>query len=432
MAHLVIVDTNRLGLRLLTIAKDEGHTVSFFRTKKNIHYKETVETRTVVAAVDRVITLTDTADRDELEKALTMLHAQHPVAAVISVFEHTIESATFAAAALGIPATSAPAVSLARSKYRMRTALSEAGIPCGRTIRVEGLDAVPAAMEKIGYPVMVKPERSTSSIMSQAVIGPNDKEMALELLRNEWDTLSTDIKEWVPDVFVCETYFYGPLISVEVVASSDAISALMVNERILPEHDPTIEMGTIMPSTLSSDEQAACAAYAIEAVRVAGLDRGIFHVELILTTEGPRFVEINPRLMGGSMPYLYDFLMGQHIYGMLIDVHLEQGVMVQPSPKGKHIFSLRMQVLKGGTINRIPVLNDLPLEGLQVHMYEMPTQVGDIVEDEDVLGRFYIETDNGDTLRNRADSLLLCCQEIFGVELMLQTYPTCATPNSGI
>jgi biotin carboxylase len=55
-----------------------------------------------------------------------------------------------------------------------------------------------------------------------------------------------------------------------------------------------------------------------------GFDWGATHIELMLTDEGPRLVEINPRLVGAKIPRLVSQALGRSMHADLIAVHLGQ------------------------------------------------------------------------------------------------------------
>jgi len=75
--------------------------------------------------------------------------------------EATVEAHVMAAArvreATGIPGTSVRTAFLCRDKPAMKQALREAGVPCAQSDGVASADELRAFIEKVGYPVIVKP-----------------------------------------------------------------------------------------------------------------------------------------------------------------------------------------------------------------------------------------------------------------------------------
>jgi biotin carboxylase len=74
--------------------------------------------------------------------------------------------------------------------------------------------------------------------------------------------------------------------------------------------------------TPNGPELADIEAYVFRVLDVVGFDWGATHIELMMTAEGPRLIEINPRLVGAWMPRLVGLALGRSIHADLIDVHL--------------------------------------------------------------------------------------------------------------
>jgi S-sulfo-L-cysteine synthase (3-phospho-L-serine-dependent) len=70
----------------------------------------------------------------------------------------------------------------------------------------------------------------------------------------------------------------------------------------LSAHPHFVELGHDLPAPVSSAQRRAVAGGAVDVLRALGLRWGAAHVELRLTSDGPRVVEVNPRLAGGMIP----------------------------------------------------------------------------------------------------------------------------------
>lgn len=90
MAHIAVVDSNRLGLRLLERGKVAGHEISFIRTNRYTLYSDSPENHALIAQADRVIEVENTADILQVQAALADIHAASPVTAVLSVNEYAV------------------------------------------------------------------------------------------------------------------------------------------------------------------------------------------------------------------------------------------------------------------------------------------------------------------------------------------------------
>lgn len=418
MAHLAIIDANRSGLRLLERAAALGHEVSFLRTDRHRLYGEDPGAAALIDRMHRVVTVEDTADPACVAEALAPIHAARGIDAVLCVNEYAVVGASGGAAMLGLPATSASGVRAAVDKYGLRQRASAEGLACGRSVLARGRGDLPRAMAEIGYPVMVKCARAADSLMAQAVMRPEDQAAALARLDDEWQMLSPAIRSWLSPDFVCETFFEGPLVSAEFLLTADGPQAMVVSQRITAAHDPTIELGTILPAPIGAEASRACMDYAMAVARVAGLDRGACHVELILTPEGPRLVELNPRLMGGSMPLLYDQLAGVHVHDLLIGAYLGQAVVAPPLPPDRQVFSLRLEAAAPGIVVAQPTPEEMPLGDCTLFRQDILAAPGERVAEEKILGRLYVSMPRSQPAAPVVARLLTACEARLGVALM--------------
>ena len=99
---------------------------------------------------------------------------------------------------------------------------------------------------------------------------------------------------------VIEEFMLGPEVSVEIVALSECnIRVLAVTDKLTSDAPHFVEMGHSQPSRLSSEMVATIKGVAMRAVRAVGITRGPAHVEIIVTRDGPKLVELGAR-MGGD------------------------------------------------------------------------------------------------------------------------------------
>ena len=99
-----------------------------------------------------------------------------------------------------------------------------------------------------------------------------------------------------------ETEGLAPYVSVETLADAGRFHHLCVTDRF-PLAPPLLETGMMLPSCLGAEQQAAVVAMAERALRALDFRHGAAHTELMLTSEGPRVIEVNARV-GGAVPFL--------------------------------------------------------------------------------------------------------------------------------
>ena len=120
--------------------------------------------------------------------------------------------------------------------------------------------------------------------------------------------------------------------------------------------------------------------YVFSLLDAVGLDWGATHIELMLTPQGPRCLDIKARLADGQAPRLIGTALDACIHSRLIDLHL--GVPHNmPSTAAPRVAVSRWVVAqRSGVFNRVdlPQWQDAGIRGVQMHK-----QPGDWVDNVD-------------------------------------------------
>jgi len=352
VANCLIVDCNFAGLRLLRRLLNRGHRITFLRSQTpELSFSIDESAKRIFAAVHCTYDLPATLDRDAVLSLVAKAHAEEPIDAVFCVHEGWIEIAAACAELVGAPFTSTPSVSIARRKDRMRGIVASAGVPSARCRATGSLEEILDLAGRTPGPFVIKPVSGALSQMVRVVRKGEDPSRSKADLIAERERLPTRFRELVDRGFMIEDYLEGRLLSVEIGRRGREYFEFMVSERIRAADNEAIELGSIMPARISRAQRAACFAYVRQVIEAIGLDRGIFHIEIILTEEGPRLVEANPRLMGGTMPFLYDFAAENSIHEALIDLTLGNPIAVPEIARGRAAASFTLKTTGSGTVS---------------------------------------------------------------------------------
>lgn len=141
----------------------------------------------------------------------------------------------------------------------------------------------------VAYPCIMKPTDNAGS--RGVVLACN-----LEELENEY---SYTVAESRKGGVIIEEYMEGPEVSVEVMALEGEVHVLQVTDKITTGAPHFVEMGHTQPSRLEDNDIDKIKNLAIRAVKAIGIKNGPAHVEIILTKDGPKMVELGAR-MGGD------------------------------------------------------------------------------------------------------------------------------------
>lgn len=143
--------------------------------------------------------------------------------------------------------------------------------------------------DKVTYPCIMKP---TDNAGSRGVVLAH----SLEELESEYNyTVGESRKGGV----IIEEYMVGPEVSVEVMTVDGEPHILQVTDKITTGAPHFVEMGHTQPSRLGVENVLKIKDLASRAVKAVGIKNGPAHVEIMLTKDGPKMVELGAR-MGGD------------------------------------------------------------------------------------------------------------------------------------
>ncbi|MFD3873083.1 acetyl-CoA carboxylase biotin carboxylase subunit family protein [Streptomyces sp. NPDC058623] len=200
------------------------------------------------------------------------------------------------AAACGLVFHSPEVVEGLVDKERQRARLREAGVQSTRCVAVRVVDEVPGALAEVGLPAVIKPRSGAGSVDTCRV---DTHEQAMERAGR---FLAGGGAEFVVEEFLAGDPEaagpgFGDYVSVESVSSGGVLRHVCVTGK-LPLAEPFRETGMFQPACLSGELEREVYALTEASVRGLGITDGVTHVEIKLTPDGPRLIEVNGR-MGG-------------------------------------------------------------------------------------------------------------------------------------
>lgn len=144
-------------------------------------------------------------------------------------------------------------------------------------------------LDKVSFPCIMKP---TDSSGSRGVVLVRDKEE----LKNEYSYTKNSSRG---GAVIVEEYMVGSEVSVEVMAVGGTPHVLQVTDKLTTGAPHFVEMGHSQPSNHGDENVNKIKDLAIRAVKAVGIEDGPAHVEIMLTQDGPKMVELGAR-MGGD------------------------------------------------------------------------------------------------------------------------------------
>ena len=215
---------------------------------------------------------------------------------VVSFCEETIEVAAALAARLGLPFHTPEVAAAVVDKLHQRECFREAGIPqpdFWPAPAGASPEEAEALVGRVTYPAVVKPTAGSRSRGVRRVDSPGELR---HLLSGAVGRTGHVVEAYLSDD-VPPGRWYASYLSVESVVSRGRVSHVAVTGRF-PLAEPFRESGNFIPAILEPRVRASVLAMAEDAVRSLGITDSVVHVEVKLTPDGPRLVEVNGRLAG--------------------------------------------------------------------------------------------------------------------------------------
>ncbi len=232
----------------------------------------------------------DLGDESEALRLAKGLATRHGVAAVATYEEPLVVMAARLAHGLGAPGVPVAAAELACDKHRQRRLLTGTGVSPTRSLLVHRADEARRAAREICFPLMVKPRNLSGSAGVRRVDDPADLGAAFDA------AVHVDKQGMTSDGILIEEFLHGYEFDVDCLAV-DGTAVPVSWARKIWAYDPyPIEAGFVVGNgALGSEVMTEGFDLACRSVVAAGMDRTVAHVEVKMTPDGPRIIELNAR-----------------------------------------------------------------------------------------------------------------------------------------
>jgi biotin carboxylase len=221
------------------------------------------------------------------------------LAGVTTFSEYQLNRAAALADRHGWAFLSPPAARAATDKYVQRRRLAAAGVQATRCRPVRGEADLVDAVPEVGLPAVLKPRSGAAGARTcrvdsyaeaqtrlrdfQSDPGSSGREFVLE------EILAGDPAVAGPD--------WGDYVSVESVSHRGVPRHIEVTGKF-PLADPFRETGYVVPGTLTAPIRRQVLDLTSAALAALDIRDGATHVEVKLTPDGPRVIEVNARVGG--------------------------------------------------------------------------------------------------------------------------------------
>ena len=201
-----------------------------------------------------------------------------------------MRSVSFACQLLGLPSLDYDVAVKTTDKFLMRVALEKASLPIPWYVNLEDPDLLDASQIPF-YPCVSKPVDSSGSR------GVRYIESYEELLESVHYSFSKSRGRGV----IIEEYMQGPEVSCEAIVVDKTPYIIQITDKLTSGTPYFVEIRHNQPSLLSMEIIDAIKNVTCNTITALGINHSAVHAELIVTSEGPKIVEIGSRMGGGFL-----------------------------------------------------------------------------------------------------------------------------------
>lgn len=248
---------------------------------------------------DEVVVLADPTDPAALAQAAVGAANRSSLVGLFSCFDGLCLPAAEAAHNLGLPHPALPGLARARDKSATRKVLERWHVPSVPAIRLTSSRDLAAAGQAIGYPAVIKPVDGTASHFVRRVDGLGELESAYEEgtrhLVDSWPALHHRQRATAGShAFLLERYLTGNEYCLDAVVTDGQVRRVAAFDKFIVDQNGFLECAFAAPFLRGSRQLAEELWDYVElCLQAVGVDDTLVHTEVMLTTDGPRLIEIN-------------------------------------------------------------------------------------------------------------------------------------------
>ncbi|MCH1618619.1 ATP-grasp domain-containing protein [Streptococcus pasteurianus] len=279
---IMILGASILQLPAIEKAKEMGLDVVVVDMNPNaIGFEISGIKKEIISTID-IPAIIEAAKRHQIDGIMT-LATDMPMRSVAAVAEQ-----------MGLVGIDKDTAVKATNKAEMRKALQKAGVPIPKFFVVSNEEEYKEAVKEFDVPFIVKPADSSGSRGIFEVIDITNA----ELVKKAYEYCKPYSK--VGDVVV-EEYMNGPEVSAETLTINGVCHVIQITDKLTTGAPHYVEMGHSQPTKHSDEIASRIAEIAKEANKAIGIKNGPSHTEIIVTSQGPKVVELGARLGGDNI-----------------------------------------------------------------------------------------------------------------------------------
>lgn len=227
-------------------------------------------------------------DIKDIDGCIKIAH-KHKICGVLTVAaERAVRTVASIANSIGLPGLSLDAAEIATDKSLMREQFEKHGVPSPVSHKCWSLNEADTYARKIGFPVVIKPADNAGSRGVSLV----------ESFENLSKAYNHALSHSQRGLVLVEEFMPGVEISVELFVYKGKVYFLELSDKIRTPPPYLLDTTVVFPSDQPDFIQSRACEVAQMAINATGIDMATVHMELMITKEGVKVVELAARGAG--------------------------------------------------------------------------------------------------------------------------------------
>lgn len=288
------------------------------------------------------------ADIKNAEECIRLIKDIKPVA----VFALSAEIAVVTVATIcnhfGLPGISPEAALNSTNKKRMRECFARENLPSPKFIAIFKEEDLKKKANLIGFPLVIKPADSAGS-RGVSMVKTEDRLIEAFTHAKNYSTSG--------EVLI-EDYMEGVEISVEAYIQNGEVTILSLSDKIRTPLPYPLDTRVIFPSNKEAAIQEKAKTIARQAILSCGINNAVIHIEMMVTSEGPKLVELAARGAGFHVfSSLLSWVCDINTVELLINISLGRPMKLHSIKQRGAVLSFPS--LKAGIVKKIRGLEEI-------------------------------------------------------------------------
>lgn len=278
--------------------------------------------------------------RETVLEIVYAYHAHTPIHGVARFHELAVPISNEIAVVLGLPHFPVDRIAGCTNKYIMRRWMRDHGVPCPDFGAAHNLQEAHALVQKLGFPVVIKPQVGGASFGVTRL----DNELDVQRFFQHIDIF------WEPRSFIIEQYMEGSEVSVETITFERPTHVALFEKPQALDGPFFLEHTFITPG--QHDQAMVDATYQAVSLLIdrLGLQQCVTHTELRLTDHGPVVLEFGLRPIGYPGPLCVQQTTGIDLIEAMACIAVGQDSMTVATPASPYCGWRYLTVPRSGRL----------------------------------------------------------------------------------